>query len=96
MAKRTTTERGYGSAHQTEKRRLNPIIFEDGAWCCAVECLMPTRLIPPGTRSWEWHLGHDRARTRWTGPEHPKCNVTDGARRAHIKAIERSKIRWRL
>jgi hypothetical protein len=75
--------RGYGTAHQREKRRLNPIIERDGAMCCARRCLMPSREIPPGTKSHEWDLGHSLDRTRWTGPEHPRCNRSEGATRGN-------------
>ena len=87
-----TTARGYGHRHQTEKRRLNPTIEQYGAICCAKICLMPSRHIPPGTRPWQWHLGHNEDRTAWTGPEHPKCNLTEGAVRGNHQRSQRR--RW--
>lgn len=82
-APKSRQARGYGTAHQREKRRLNPIVKRKGATCCAVRCLMPTRDIPPGTESWQWDLGHTPDRTHWTGPEHPRCNRSEGATRGN-------------
>jgi hypothetical protein len=89
-----TTLRGYGHRHQTEKRRLNPIVEAHGAICAAEICLMPSRYIPPGTRSWQWDLGHTKDRTAWTGPEHIRCNRSEGARRGNRQRIKRR--RWVL
>lgn len=76
--KRTTTERGYGTAHQRERARLKPLVDAGHAWCAQPICIYPTRWIQPGTR---WALGHNDARTAWIGPVHHACNQLDGARR---------------
>ena len=73
-----TTARGYGWTHQQVRARWVPIVAAGQGYCHAVICLMTTRWIPPGT---PWDLGHDSARTTWTGPEHRKCNRSAGARK---------------
>lgn len=80
-AARTTTERGYNYAHRKERERWKPTIAAGRGWCHAVKCLMPSRYIPPGAA---WHLGHTLDRTSWTGPEHPRCNTVEGARRGGL------------
>lgn len=51
--------------------------------CHALVCLEPSRVIPQGTPGRDWHLGHTPDRTRWTGPEHPRCNTSEGASRGN-------------
>lgn len=83
MPKRAgTTDRGYGSAHQRERAKWVPVIASGNGRCHAITCMMPTRWIPPGS---PWDLGHNEQRTRWTGPEHRRCNRADGGRRRHRK-----------
>ncbi len=72
----------YGPAHQALRRQWAPRVAAGEVACHAVDCLLPSRLIEPGS---EWHLGHNRAGTEHTGPEHWLCNVTDGARRSHVQ-----------
>lgn len=72
----TTTERGYGAAHQTERARWQPTIDAGNGWCSEPICLMPTRVIQPGQA---WDLAHDRTTGEHRGPAHPKCNRTEGA-----------------
>jgi hypothetical protein len=76
----TTSERGYGPDHQRERERWRPYVERGETYCHAAVCLMASRWIAPGTR---WHLGHNTDRTAWTGPEHERCNVTDGAIRGN-------------
>jgi hypothetical protein len=76
MPARTTTERGYGAAHQAEKARWQPTIDQGEARCAEPICLMPSRVIQPGP---DWDLAHDRVNGGYLGPAHPKCNRTEGA-----------------
>lgn len=72
----TTTERGYGADHQTERRRWEPIVRAGRAscWRCG-------RRIHPAA---PWDLGHDdHDRTRYRGPEHRRCNRSAGARKGN-------------
>lgn len=75
-----TTARGYGNAHQRARRRWAPIVATGQAECHAIRCLMPARTIRPGQ---PWDLGHNVARTDWTGPEHMRCNRSEGATRGN-------------
>lgn len=79
MAARTTS-RGYGSAHQRERKRWAKILAEGGASCARCG-----GWIPPGSK---WDLGHhDRDRAQYVGPEHRRCNRATagrGARRARV------------
>ena len=83
--------------HQQVRARWAPVVAAGQGYCHADICLMTTRWIPPGT---PWDLGHDPARTTWTGPEHRKCNRADGARRlnaqrAQLNAWRRARYdRW--
>jgi len=77
---KTTTERGYGQAHQQERRKWKPIVDAGQAVCHAKTCVMRSRAIQPGE---EWDLGHTEDRTAWTGPEHRRCNRREGARRGN-------------
>lgn len=74
----TTTQRGYGAEHQAERERWRPTVEAGQATCHATRCLERTRAIAPDA---EWHLGHNPERTRWTGPEHARCNTSEGGRR---------------
>lgn len=73
-----TAARGYGGPHQKHRARWRPIVDAGQGWCHAITCLKPTRWIQPGT---PWHLGHNPARTAWTGPEHEQCNLAEVNRR---------------
>jgi hypothetical protein len=76
-----TTEQGYGWRHQQERARLARVIERDGgAWCQATVCLMPTRWIE-ATEPWD--LGHHPGQRGHRGPEHVKCNRSDGARKSN-------------
>lgn len=70
--KGNTTERGYGHAHQRERERWRPKV-EAGLVDCA-RCKRPILAGQP------WQLGHTDDRTGWSGPEHPKCNLSAGGR----------------
>jgi hypothetical protein len=72
MPPQSTTARGYGTQHQTLRKTWAPLV-EQGAVTCP-RCARP---ITPGQA---WDLGHhDTDRTRYTGPEHQRCNRAAGA-----------------
>lgn len=79
-----TTERGYGVAHTAERQRWAPHVTAGHVPCHARRCLEAEdgrgRTIRPGT---PWDLGHTPDRTAWTGPEHRRCNRSEGARRGN-------------
>lgn len=72
----TTTERGYGRAHQVERERWRPTVEAGQAWCTEPICLHDDRWIPPGT---PWHLAHNREAGGYRGPAHERCNTSEGA-----------------
>jgi hypothetical protein len=87
VARGSTHARGYGSAHERERRRWVKRV-DAGLATCA-RCHDP---IEPGR---PWDLGHNDTRTGWTGPEHRVCNrraggvngaaVTNAARRVAVR-----------
>lgn len=84
----STTERGYGSAHQQERRRWSPLVASGQAtcWRCG-------RLIRPGS---PWDLGHDdHDRTIYRGPEHRACNRRAGALKGNRSPKRRKSAAWR-
>lgn len=63
----STTQRGYGAAHQAERKRLAPMVARGEATCW--RCNQP---IEPGA---PWDLGHDdNDRSIYRGPECRTCN----------------------
>lgn len=86
MPKRTTTERGYGSAHRRERARWVPLVARGGVicWRCG-------HLIVPGM---PWDLGHDdNDRSVYRGPEHAgRCNRAAGARKANARRGQRAAL----
>ncbi len=84
MSMPTTTSRGYGAAHQAERRRWEPTVKSGQATC--YRCGEP--IDPDGP----WDLGHNDDRTAWTGPEHQRCNRGAGARNATAVRMERNKM----
>jgi len=69
---KSTSARGYGTAHQALRRRWAPIVAA-GEQVCA-KCDKP---IEPDSK---WDLGHNDDRTGYTGPEHATCNRSAGGR----------------
>lgn len=81
---KTTTQRGYGSRHQRLRKQWAPIVNRGEATCG--RCHQP---IQPGT---PWDLGHDdHDRTKYTGPEHQRCNRGEPSR---IKASTNPSRIW--
>lgn len=80
----STTARGYGTAHQKERARWQPVVRAGLAECqqglpgngSSGTCVMPTRHIQPDT---PWHLGHNDTRTAYIGPTHAQCNLAAAA-----------------
>lgn len=69
---RTTTQRGYGQAHQAERKRWAPIVQAGNAVCA--RCQKPLAPDEP------YDLGHSDDRTAYNGPEHVTCNRSAGGR----------------
>lgn len=91
----TTPQRGYGHAHQQERARLTPLVATGAVTCARAphgQCLMRSPLILPGQ---PWDLGHpDHDRTRWSGPEHQRCNRAAAARignRTRVRTASRNR-----
>jgi hypothetical protein len=65
--KLTQKERGYGWKHEKQRKVWEPLVATGR--CVCARCARP---ILPGMK---WDLGHDDYdRSRYTGPEHRKCN----------------------
>lgn len=73
----TTTERGYGWAHQRIRAATERLVRSGNAICA--RCGLPIGPTEP------WDLGHsDYNRTVYSGPEHRRCNrATSGRHRAN-------------
>jgi hypothetical protein len=80
----TTSQRGYDAAHQRKREEWRPHVERGEVDCYAEVCLEERdgrgRWIRPGSR---WDLGHTPDRSAWTGPEHERCNRSEGARRGN-------------
>lgn len=89
----TTTQRGYGSAHQRERAKWKPHVDAGLVQCHAkrhvAACLARDLWLIPGQ---PWDLGHNEERTAWTGPEFRSCNRADGGRRRHRTTTRRLRI----
>jgi hypothetical protein len=71
----STAARGYGQAHEKQRRAWEPKVKRGEAHCA--RCQLP---IAPDQA---WDLGHNDDRTAWTGPEHATCNRRAGAATAN-------------
>lgn len=89
----------YDYAHQQQRAKWKPTVDAGLATCHAKRCLMSSRIIVPDytKRGDGWDVGHSEDRSRWTGPEHARCNRSEGATRGN-KARGRAKNRrvWSL
>lgn len=76
----SATDRGYGAAHEAQRRAWAPAVARGEAICHAIVCLEASRAI---ARDGEWDMGHTPDRSQWTGPEHARCNRSEGATRGN-------------
>src|SRR5262245_25390131 len=94
-----TAQRGYGSAHNALRQRLEPLVAAGYA-----KCARCGDTILPGQ---PWDLGHvDGDRSRYAGPEHRWCNRGTSGRelwRQRLPELEQerdgldvSDDRWRV
>ena len=82
-ARKSTTARGYGAHHVALRKQWGVVVRHGDAYCARCG-----RHIEPDE---PWDLGHDdHDRTKYQGPEHPKCNR--GA--YNKKKVERSSRIW--
>ncbi len=85
----TTTERGYGSRHQRERRR------QLARWRPGQPC---ARCGHPMWNPASIDLGHTPDRTGYAGLEHARCNRADGARRGNkrrgLRRMVTASRRW--
>lgn len=79
-----TNARGYDKSHRAKRAWWKPRVERGEVECHAAICLVErdggTRFIAPGS---EWDLGHTADRLTWTGPEHRRCNRSEGATRGN-------------
>jgi hypothetical protein len=81
----STTQRGYGTTHQAIRRAWEPKVAAG-----IVKCVRCDKPIKPDD---DWDLGHTDDRSRWTGPEHRRCNRRAGGRNgAKVTNSKRSMV----
>lgn len=85
----STTARGYDAAHRAERERWRPAVERGEVDCHAAICLEPERRIAADAT---WHLGHTPDRTSWTGPEHERCNTSEGATRGNRERTHQTRV----
>jgi hypothetical protein len=88
MSALTTTQKGYGTAHQRRRRQWATVVARGEAVC--VRCCRAIFPFQP------WDLDHSDDRTETRGPAHRKCNRAAGARRGNKKRARVRKIRSRV
>ena len=67
--------RGYGAAHDAERRRWAKVIARMPVPCA--------RCCEPITAGMTWHLDHTDDRTGYLGPSCAPCNLSAGGKAAH-------------
>ena len=73
QARGSSTQRGYGHAHQATRAQWAPLVATGH-----VRCWRCRRHIDAGE---PWDLGHDDVdRSRYRGPEHAACNRRTASR----------------
>ncbi|MDF7665719.1 hypothetical protein [Bifidobacterium sp. ESL0745] len=83
QARGSASRRGYGKAHQAEREKWKRLMSQGVRPICK-RCGLP--VFP-----WQaWDLGHNDARTGWSGPEHAHCNRSAGQANS-----VRMRERWR-
>lgn len=75
-ARRSTTEQGYGTRHQAERRRIQRLMDKGQLFPCSRHDQPYCPHTPVDPTNWE--LDHDDDRTGWLGPAHPPCNAYAG------------------
>lgn len=76
----------YSGTYLAIRRAWAPVVARGEATCHEPVCLMPTRVINPGSK---WDLCHDTTGTQILGPGHRKCNRSEGAIRGNAKRPNR-------
>ncbi|MCK9602218.1 MAG: hypothetical protein M0R06_24450 [Sphaerochaeta sp.] len=67
----TSTERGYGAAHQALRAAYQAKI-DRGVWYTCSTCGLPIGADD------EWDLGHSEDKATHIGPQHARCNRSEG------------------
>lgn len=79
MARKTTTQQGYGHRHQVLRLRWKRLLASEGQLPC-------TRCGHPVYPTDRWDLDHnDLDRSRYDGIAHMSCNRAAGARNSNAK-----------
>ena len=68
----TRQERGYGAAHDAERRKWAPLVATG-----TVRCVRCGKFIAPDA---QWSPDHSDDRARYLGPAHRRCNLIAGGR----------------
>lgn len=77
----TRQARGYGTAHEAERAKWEPIIA-----ISTVHCVRCGRPIVPGT---PWSPDHTDDRTGYLGPAHVRCNLRAAGRAVRNRGNDR-------
>ncbi len=81
---KSTTDRGYGAAHQRERKKWQRRLDQGAIIGCA-------RCGKPISKHDTWDLGHTDDRTAWTGPECVGCNRSVGGRNGRAAQLSEAK-----